>query len=119
MARPGRFERPTSGSGDQRSIQLSYGRAVKVLPATATNYSKKLPTRQSSEHVQFYRCFGSSATLTINSDLLRANSSNVTDHQPSPLRSCYRIERHLTFRVVFDLPRQLLDFFRLFYHGQR
>ena len=27
MARPGRFERPTSGSGDQRSIQLSYGRA--------------------------------------------------------------------------------------------
>src|SRR5260370_40504706 len=28
MARPGRFERPTSGSGDQRSIQLSYGRAV-------------------------------------------------------------------------------------------
>ncbi len=28
VARPGRFERPTSGSGDQRSIQLSYGRAV-------------------------------------------------------------------------------------------
>ena len=28
MARPGRFERPTSGSGDQRSIQLSYGRAA-------------------------------------------------------------------------------------------
>ena len=31
MARPGRFERPTSGSGDQRSIQLSYGRAVNAL----------------------------------------------------------------------------------------
>ena len=30
MARPGRFERPTSGSGDQRSIQLSYGRAEEV-----------------------------------------------------------------------------------------
>jgi hypothetical protein len=30
MARPGRFERPTSGSGDQRSIQLSYGRAVRA-----------------------------------------------------------------------------------------
>ncbi len=29
MARLGRFERPTSGSGDQRSIQLSYRRAVK------------------------------------------------------------------------------------------
>ena len=28
MARLGRFERPTSGSGDQRSIQLSYRRAV-------------------------------------------------------------------------------------------
>ena len=28
MARLGRFERPTSGSGDQRSIQLSYRRAA-------------------------------------------------------------------------------------------
>src|SRR3989442_10953433 len=28
MARLGRLERPTSGSGDQRSIQLSYRRAV-------------------------------------------------------------------------------------------
>ena len=31
MARPGRFERPTSGSGDQRSIQLSYGRAAALF----------------------------------------------------------------------------------------
>ena len=28
MARLGRFELPTSGSGDQRSIHLSYRRAV-------------------------------------------------------------------------------------------
>jgi hypothetical protein len=28
MARLGRLERPTSGSGDQRSIQLSYRRAA-------------------------------------------------------------------------------------------
>ena len=32
VARPGRFERPTSGSGDQRSIQLSYGRAEEAQP---------------------------------------------------------------------------------------
>jgi hypothetical protein len=32
MARLGRFERPTSGSGDQRSIQLSYRRAVSAHP---------------------------------------------------------------------------------------
>ena len=32
MARLGRFERPTSGSGDQRSIQLSYRRAMSAPP---------------------------------------------------------------------------------------
>src|SRR5690348_12419817 len=37
MARPGRFERPTSGSGDQRSIQLSYGRAVAFRQRNALN----------------------------------------------------------------------------------
>jgi hypothetical protein len=31
MARLGRLERPTSGSGDQRSIQLSYRRAERLL----------------------------------------------------------------------------------------
>src|SRR5713226_3646702 len=30
MARLGRLERPTSGSGDQRSIQLSYRRAARA-----------------------------------------------------------------------------------------
>ena len=30
MARLGRLERPTSGSGDQRSIQLSYRRAGRL-----------------------------------------------------------------------------------------
>ena len=35
--RLGRFERPTSGSGDQRSIQLSYRRADERPHSTAQN----------------------------------------------------------------------------------
>ena len=31
MARPGRVERPTFGSVDQRSIQLSYGRVMGII----------------------------------------------------------------------------------------
>jgi hypothetical protein len=39
MARLGRLERPTSGSGDQRSIQLSYRRAVPLLQVHAVRGS--------------------------------------------------------------------------------
>ena len=35
MARLGRLERPTSGSGDQRSIQLSYRRACGAADAAS------------------------------------------------------------------------------------
>ena len=44
MARPGRFERPTSGSGDQRSIQLSYGRAATLV---------SILERATCEHINF------------------------------------------------------------------
>ena len=37
VARLGRFERPTSGSGDQRSIQLSYRRVAESFATRHTN----------------------------------------------------------------------------------
>jgi hypothetical protein len=46
MARLGRFERPTSGSGDQRSIQLSYRRAENSNPTYFVILSCPLGLRQ-------------------------------------------------------------------------
>ena len=40
MARLGRFELPTSGSGDQRSIHLSYRRAVQKFRICSNNHSR-------------------------------------------------------------------------------
>ena len=38
MARPGRFELPTSCSGGKRSIQLSYGRAAKYFVKSSASF---------------------------------------------------------------------------------
>jgi hypothetical protein len=46
MARPERFELPTYGFVDHRSIQLSYGRAVLETLRNAKNCSKKSITHR-------------------------------------------------------------------------
>ena len=50
MVRLGRFERPTSGSGDQRSIQLSYRRADERPYSTARDTRRRKGLLETANH---------------------------------------------------------------------